>query len=234
MVSQIVFVSRNQDGFLKIQNENGIYIAYIQGGPIKIKINNDSIEMAADDWTGGSMPFERYFRGTMIKGEMSGVFGPENDITEEQKLLCQKIPLGCPFPEGSWTAKRLEKESVTDVLSERLIGRQLVWDSEDKIWEIKSWQLRILNGDGNEEITSGLQLDTALLINPSDFDNNYKLNETLTLTELNKYIEGKRPFNHGTRPLIDGVYVGEHKNNIDYHGEGIFYFFENIFDHQTI
>tara|TARA_B100001250_G_scaffold412869_1_gene445264 strand:+ start:144 stop:1220 length:1077 start_codon:yes stop_codon:yes gene_type:complete len=74
-------------------------------------------------------------------------------------------------------------------LKERLIGRQLVWDSEDKIWEIKSWQLRILNGDGNEEITSGLQLDTALLINPSDFDNNYKLNETLTLTELNKYID---------------------------------------------
>ena len=69
--------------------------------------------MAADDWTGGSMPFERYYRGRMIKGEMSGVFGPENDITEEQKLLCQKIPLGCPFPEGSWTAKRLEKESVT-------------------------------------------------------------------------------------------------------------------------
>ena len=78
---------------------------------------------------------------------------------------------------------------TNNLLKERLIGRQLVWDSEDKIWEIKSWQLRILNGDGNEEITSGLQLDTALLINPSDFDNNYKLNETLTLTELNKYID---------------------------------------------
>ena len=78
---------------------------------------------------------------------------------------------------------------TNNLLKERLIGRQLVWDSEDKIWEIKSWQLRILNGDGNEEITSGLQLDTALLINPSDFDNNYKPNETLTLTELNKYID---------------------------------------------
>lgn len=78
---------------------------------------------------------------------------------------------------------------TNNLLKERLIGRQLVWDSEDKIWKIKSWQLRILNGDGNEEITSGLQLDTALLINPSDFDNNYKLNETLTLTELNKYID---------------------------------------------
>ena len=74
-------------------------------------------------------------------------------------------------------------------LRERLIGRQLVWNPDDKIWEIKSWQLRILNDDGNEEISSGLQLDTALLINPSDFDNNYKLNETLTLTELNKYID---------------------------------------------
>ena len=104
---------RNQDGFLRIHNENGIYIAYIQGGPIKIEINNNSIEMAADDWTGGSMPFERYYRGTMIEDEMSGVFGPENDMTKEQKLLCQKIPLGCPFPEGSWSAKRLEKGPVT-------------------------------------------------------------------------------------------------------------------------
>ena len=118
---------RNQDGFLKIQNENGTYIAYIQGGPIKIKINNDSIEMAADDWTGGSMPFERYYRGRMIKGEMSGVFGPENDITEEQKLLCQKIPLGCPFPEGSWTAKRLEKESVTAKPSNQKINFTGKW-----------------------------------------------------------------------------------------------------------
>ncbi len=74
-------------------------------------------------------------------------------------------------------------------LKERLIGRQLVWDTEDNIWNIKSWQLRILNDDGNEDISSGLQLDTALLINPSDFDNNYKLNETLTLTELNKHID---------------------------------------------
>ena len=118
---------RNQDGFLKIQNENGKYNAFIQGGPIKIKINNDRIEMAADDWTGGSMPFERYYRGRMIKGEMSGVFGPENDITEEQKLLCQKIPLGCPFPEGSWTAKRLEKESVTVKPSNQKINLTGKW-----------------------------------------------------------------------------------------------------------
>ena len=118
---------RNQDGFLKIQNENGKYNAFIQGGPIKIKINNDRIEMAADDWTGGSMPFERYYRGRMIKGEMSGVFGPENDITEEQKLLCQKIPLGCPFPEGSWTAKRLEKESVTAKPSNQKINLTGKW-----------------------------------------------------------------------------------------------------------
>ena len=118
---------RNQDGFLKIQNENGKYNAFIQGGPIKIKINNDSIEMAVDDWTGGSMPFERYYRGRMIKGEMSGVFSPVNDITEEQKLLCQKIPLGCPFPEGSWTAKRLEKESVTAKPSNQKINLTGKW-----------------------------------------------------------------------------------------------------------
>ena len=34
------------------------------------------------------------------------------------------------------------KKFTNNLLKERLIGRQLVWDSEDKIWEIKSWQLR--------------------------------------------------------------------------------------------
>ena len=68
------------------------------------------------------------------------------------------------------------------------MGRQIVWDSEDEIWKIKGWQLRTLDDDGNEKINKGFELDTALLISPEDFDNTYKLHETLTLNELNNYI----------------------------------------------
>ena len=71
-----------------------------------------------------------------------------------------------------------------NLLKERLFGRQIVWDSEEEIWKIKAWQLRTLDDDGNEKINKGFELDTALLISPEDFDNTYKLHETLTLNEL--------------------------------------------------
>ena len=76
-----------------------------------------------------------------------------------------------------------------NMLKERLIGKQIVWDIKEKLWKIKAWQLRSLNIDGSETINTGLALDTALLISPKDFDNNYKLHETLTLNELNDYIK---------------------------------------------
>ena len=40
-----------------------------------------------------------------------------------------------------------------------------------------------------EVITHGLELDTALLVNPTDFDNNYRLSETFTMNELNDFIK---------------------------------------------
>jgi len=73
-------------------------------------------------------------------------------------------------------------------LKEKLVARQIVWNKDDKTWLLKAWQLRTLNSDGGETIKKGFELDTALLVNPEDFDNNYKLHETLNLKELNDYI----------------------------------------------
>ena len=40
--------------------------------------------------------------------------------------------------------------------------------------------------------------------------------------------EGKSaPFNYGSRPLIDGVYVGEHHGGIEYRGDGVHYFLKS-------
>ena len=103
---------RNQDGLLKIQNENGAYTAYIQGGPIEINIDGKQILMVADDWTGASMPFQRYFRGNIENNQMTGSFEPEGKLNDDQQLLCEKIPLGCPYPTGTWSAIKIENKSV--------------------------------------------------------------------------------------------------------------------------
>ena len=42
--------------------------------------------------------------------------------------------------------------------------------------------------DKGEEINTGFELDTTLLVSPSDFDNNYRLSETFTNNELNEFI----------------------------------------------
>ena len=73
-------------------------------------------------------------------------------------------------------------------LKSKLFARQIIWDKKSKKWKLKSWISRKL--DINKEIiTNGLELDTTLLVNPSDFDNNYRLSETFTMNELDKFIK---------------------------------------------
>ena len=106
---------RMQNGLLVIHSGAEGVTATVEGGPIRIFIDGDQIEMGVDDWTGGSMPFERYFRGSLKNDVMSGAFAPEDPITDRQKAVCEKIPLGCPHPTGTWTAERYEVP-VTDKL----------------------------------------------------------------------------------------------------------------------
>ncbi len=113
VINQVSGGKRIQNGTLIIDHQNDEYVAYVQGGPITIKIMNENIEMGIDDWTAASMPFERYYRGKLLNNTMVGTFGPEKTITDKQKDLCKKIPLGCPHPTGTWRAERIEK-SIED------------------------------------------------------------------------------------------------------------------------
>ncbi|MEL0009195.1 MAG: LptF/LptG family permease [Flammeovirgaceae bacterium] len=72
-------------------------------------------------------------------------------------------------------------------LKSKLFARQIIWKNELEKWRLKTWRKRELL-DRGEEIKNGFELDTALLVSPSDFDNNYRLNETFTINELNEYI----------------------------------------------
>ena len=118
---------RSQDGFLSIRMVDEEYVAHIQGGPIKIIIDGENIEMAADDWTGASMPFERYYRGKLNKGIMQGVFEPEFPVTKQERQLCEKIPLGCPHPTGSWTAHRYQETAISKSEQEESIDLTGRW-----------------------------------------------------------------------------------------------------------
>ena len=73
-------------------------------------------------------------------------------------------------------------------LKSKLFARQMIWDRSNEQWRLKSWRKREFNEMG-ETINDGLELDTILLVSPSDFDNKYGLSETLTMRELNEFIK---------------------------------------------
>ncbi|MCC5920434.1 MAG: LptF/LptG family permease [Cyclobacteriaceae bacterium] len=72
-------------------------------------------------------------------------------------------------------------------LTDKLMARRIKWDADSSHWTIFDWQLRSFDGF-NEKVTMGSVLDTVLSITPSDFANQYRMNEALTIDELNAYI----------------------------------------------
>ncbi|MBV6644070.1 MAG: LptF/LptG family permease [Cyclobacteriaceae bacterium] len=84
---------------------------------------------------------------------------------------------------------RVTLERIKDQkLFEKLNATRVEWDTATTKWRLVNWQRRQLQENG-EIITAGKKLDTLLNLHPKDFDNKERLWETLTLTELNKYIQ---------------------------------------------
>lgn len=79
-------------------------------------------------------------------------------------------------------------ETIRDKkLVEKLSAKRIEWKPDDEKWMVQNWTLRTFDGF-NETLTKGDYLDTTLNILPKDFSYNYKLNESLTLDELDVYI----------------------------------------------
>lgn len=92
------------EGQLTIRRTDNGLVGHVEGGTVRLTISGSSIEMGVDDRTAAGMPFERYLRGRLENGSMSGEFGPEHGISAETQALCEKLPLACPAPSGTWTA----------------------------------------------------------------------------------------------------------------------------------
>ncbi len=72
-------------------------------------------------------------------------------------------------------------------LVEKLTSNNIKWNDETKKWQLNNWQLRILHKNG-ELIREGKRLDTLLRLHPDDFASNKRLNEALTIPELDQKI----------------------------------------------
>jgi len=80
-------------------------------------------------------------------------------------------------------------ETIEDhELKEKLYAQRIEWQDSTESWLLKKWQRRKFDGF-IEEFSRGPTLDTVLNITPSDFENDWRLFETLTITELNQHIK---------------------------------------------
>lgn len=83
------------------------------------------------------------------------------------------------------TTVTLERINNNQLL-EKITARTIKWDTTGR-WSLLGWQKRVVT-DTAEIITNGSKLDTLLNMSPKDFANKERHQETMTLTELNQYI----------------------------------------------
>lgn len=93
-------------------------------------------------------------------------------------------------------------------LIEKLTANRIQWDSTKQKWKLREWKLRQIEGifesnnnpettafettktvTSNEKVTTGAELDTALVIHPKEFESDYRKYDGMTLNELSQYIK---------------------------------------------
>lgn len=82
-------------------------------------------------------------------------------------------------------------------LMEKLTASRIEWDTTKLKWTLRDWKLKrvekvfeMVKSDsvGVDLITSGLAMDTTLIIHPKEFKNDYRKYDGLTIHELDDYI----------------------------------------------
>ena len=80
-------------------------------------------------------------------------------------------------------------EHIKDLkLQAKINATRIEWDTTSSKWTMINWQKRTIFDD-HETFESGSKMDTLLNLYPKDFDNKERLWETLTMFELEDYIE---------------------------------------------
>jgi lipopolysaccharide export system permease protein len=90
------------------------------------------------------------------------------------------------------TGDKFSLERFKDgVLKSKLIADHIRWDKINEKWIIKNYYIRKFQ-NGRETIEKGTAIDTSLNIHPSDFARRSNVVKTMTLPELNSYIDEQR------------------------------------------
>jgi lipopolysaccharide export system permease protein len=76
------------------------------------------------------------------------------------------------------------------LLKRRLTAEAITWDSTKQAWHLSPQLVRVIRGP-KETLLSLPARDTTLNLYPKDFASTYRLSETLTLPELNAFIQQK-------------------------------------------
>lgn len=93
-------------------------------------------------------------------------------------------------------------------LIEKLTANRIQWDTAKQKWKLRDWKLRKIEGifeannhpeatafettktvTSGEKVTTGAEMDTALVIHPKEFESDYRKYDGMTLGELTKYIK---------------------------------------------
>lgn len=82
-----------------------------------------------------------------------------------------------------FTMERVEETK----LLEKLSASRIKWDEEKQKWTLSNWRWHSITGDV-ERIDEGKEMDTTLAIHPSEFDNDYRSFDAMTIDELNEQI----------------------------------------------
>ena len=93
------------------------------------------------------------------------------------------------YNNNSDVANQITLERIEgNILKSKISARRMQWKSETENWQLKDWVKLEIEND-KEIITKGAKLDTALNLTPRYFTRQHKLNEALTLDELDEYID---------------------------------------------
>jgi lipopolysaccharide export system permease protein len=76
-------------------------------------------------------------------------------------------------------------------LKSKLLSEYIKWDTTSNKWTIKNYHIRDIDGL-KENITHGLSIDTTLELYPEDFKRYAQFVETMSLPELNEFIEEQK------------------------------------------
>jgi lipopolysaccharide export system permease protein len=93
------------------------------------------------------------------------------------------------FTNNTNTGYNFTLEKIEDnKLIEKLTASNIKWNAEQERWVLNDWQRRLIRPEG-EIIRSGTSIDTVLRLHPNDFSSDFKLNEALTIPELDAKIQ---------------------------------------------